>query len=72
MNNKNQELKNKIRLWWSGLRRLQKIDILIEIFDVSIETIERQGLHTLWNGLTLEKQKLIMEIWEKEQGKGRR
>jgi len=66
------ELKNKISDWWRNLKYLQRIEILLEIYpDLGIFSIERQGMNTLWGYLTIERQKLIMEMWEKEHKKER-
>jgi hypothetical protein len=71
-NDKDQELEKKINAWWAGLKHLAKLEILNEIYGLDFSEIERQGLGNLWRKTgNLEKKKLIMETYEKEQRKGR-
>jgi len=68
----NQELEKKINSWWTGLKYLAKLEILIKAYDLGITSIEYQGVGNLWRTLgNLEKKKLIMETYEKEQRKER-
>jgi len=65
-NDKDQELEKKINAWWTGLKYLAKLEILIEAYDLDITAIEYQGVGNLWRTLgNLEKKKLIMEKYEK-------
>lgn len=68
------ELENKIYAWWKGLKYLQKLGIVLEIYPkLDVTSIELQGLNNLWRIVgSLEKKKLIMDQYLKEQEKGRR
>lgn len=66
------ELEKKVSDWWAGLKYLAKLEILNETYGLGFSEIERQGIGNLWRTAgNLEKKKLIMENYEKEQRKER-
>ncbi|MBA7513946.1 hypothetical protein ES705_05964 [subsurface metagenome] len=71
---KEKELEIKVNTWFKSLKYLQKLGIILEEFPkLDVTSIELQGLNNLWRTAgSLEKKKLIMDQYEKEQSKGRR
>jgi len=71
---KEKELKIKVNTWWNNLKYLQKLGIILEEYPkLDVTSIELQGLNNLWRTAgNLEKKKLIMDQYEKEQSKERR
>ncbi|MBA7520938.1 hypothetical protein ES705_13038 [subsurface metagenome] len=71
---KEKELENKVNTWFNSLKYLQKLGIILEGYPkLDVTSIELQGLKNLWRTTgSLEKKKLIMDRYEKEQSKGRR
>ncbi|MBA7528742.1 hypothetical protein ES705_20932 [subsurface metagenome] len=71
---KEKELENKVNTWFNSLKYLQKLGIILEGYPkLDVTSIELQGLNNLWRTAgSLEKKKLIMDQYEKEQSKGRR
>lgn len=68
----NQELEKKVNDWWKSLKYLAKLEILHENYGLDITEVERQGVGNLWRTAgSLERKKLIMETYEKEQRKER-
>lgn len=68
---KEKELGIKVNTWFNSLKYLQRIEILLEEYPkLNITSIELQGLNNLWRTLgSLEKKKLIMDQYEKDQGR---
>jgi len=67
-----QELERKISSWWKDLNYMKKLDILTVNYSLGVTSVEYQGIENLWRTLgNLERKKLIMETYEKEQRKGR-
>jgi len=68
------EFRVKINTWFNSLKYLQKLGIILEEYPkLDVTSIELQGLNNLWRTAgSLERKKLIMETYEKEQSKGRR
>ncbi|MBA7631525.1 hypothetical protein ES703_39057 [subsurface metagenome] len=71
---KEEKLKNEVNTWFNSLKYLQKLGIILEEYPkLDVTSIELQGLNNLWRTAgSLEKKKLIMDQYEKEQSKGRR
>ena len=71
---KEKELEIKINIWWNNLKYLQKLGVILEEYPkLDVTSIELQGLNNLWRTTgSLEKKKLIMDQYEKEQSKERR
>jgi len=68
----NQELERKISSWWKDLNYMKKLDILTANYSLGVTSVEYQGIENLWRTLgNLERKKLIMETYEKDQRKER-
>ncbi len=67
------ELGVKVNTWWYSLKYLQKLGIILELYPkLDVTSIELQGLSNLWRlSGTLQKKKLVMDQYEKEQKKKR-
>ncbi|MBA7529748.1 hypothetical protein ES705_21947 [subsurface metagenome] len=68
------ELGVKVNTWWYSLKYLQKLGIVLELYPkLDVTSIELQGLNNLWRlAGSLQKKKLVMDQYEKEQKKERR
>ncbi|MBA7523394.1 hypothetical protein ES705_15521 [subsurface metagenome] len=71
---KKEELEIKVNTWWKNLKYLQKLGIVLELFPkLNVTAVEFQGLNNLWRTAgSLEKKKLVMDQFLKEQSKERR
>ena len=71
---KEKELEIKVNTWFKSLKYLQKLGIILELFPkLDVTSIELQGLNNLWRTAgNLEKKKLVMDQFLKEQNKERR
>ncbi|MBA7533767.1 hypothetical protein ES705_47140 [subsurface metagenome] len=67
------ELGVKVNTWWYSLKYLQKLGIILELYPkLDVTSIELQGLSNLWRlAGSLQKKKLVMDQYEKEQKKKR-
>ncbi len=67
------ELGVKVNTWWYSLKYLQKLGIVLELYPkLDVTSIELQGLSNLWRlAGSLQKKKLVMDQYEKEQKKKR-
>jgi len=67
-----QELEKKINSWWKDLNYMKKLDILTANYSLGVTSVEYQGVGNLWRTLgNLERKRLIMETYEKDQRKER-
>lgn len=71
---KEEKLRNEINTWFKSLKYLQKLEIILELYPkLDVTSIELQGLNNLWRmAESIERKKLIMDQYEKDQNKGRR
>jgi len=63
----NKEIEKEVNDWFEGLTYLGKIEVLLEAYpDLSITGIEKKGLNSLWDKISLERKRdLCKGAWRR-------